>query len=636
MSFRKFINEANEAIKFALEHLDVKNENYTLTEPAKENFGDLSCNVAFLLTKQLQKSPSDIASILAEQCNRYLITTSTKSQSYVLSVVAHESGYINFKGDFSLIGKQIIFDILKNDVKLDTGKRTKMIIEHTSVNPNKALHVGHLRNVVIGDTLYRILKKTNHDVTVLNYVDDSGLQVADILVGFLFLKFPLEPSEKQIKFDQYCGNEVYVKVNELYEKDPSLIEKRKSILRKLESGDKEIVSFASQITFKVLADQLRTCWRMKVRYDLLNFESHIIRSNLWAKTFEKMRNEKIILKEIEGENIGCWVFNSVDEGTKVIVRSDGTATYMAKDIPYALLKVGAIEDPFIYKKYVKQWDETDLWISSSDESKNSDHPIFFPAEFSLTVIDNRQSRLQKIIKEILNKFESKPNNYLHLSYGPVLLSNRTASSLGINMDSQKSIQMSGRKGIYVDADFVLDTLYGKAREETMKRNPEVNGNDLDRTSEEIAISAIRYSLIKNDLEKEIKFDLIDSLSLDGNSGPYLQYAYARCCRLIEKANESRFDGDVKFLSERIEQKILKHLSKFEMTIENTTKNLDPKLVAQYVFELATSFNLFYEKLPILKEKNENISKARITLVEAIRQMMRINLSLLGITPLERM
>jgi len=635
MSFRKFINEANEAIKFALDHLDIKNENYTLTEPAKENFGDLSCNVAFLLTKQLQKSPSDIASILAEQCNRYLITTSTKSQSYVLSVVAHD-GYINFKGDISLIGKGIIFDILKNDIKLDTGKRTKMIIEHTSVNPNKALHVGHLRNVVIGDTLYRILEKTNHDVTVLNYVDDSGLQVADILVGFLFLKFPVEPSDKQIKFDQYCGNEVYVKVNELYEKDPSLIEKRKSILRKLESGDKEIVSFASQITFKVLADQLRTCWRMKVRYDLLNFESHIIRSNLWAKTFEKMRNEKIILKEIEGENIGCWVFNSVDEGTKVIVRSDGTATYMAKDIPYALLKVGAIEDPFIYKKYVKQWDETDLWISSSDESKNSDHPIFFPAEFSLTVIDNRQSRLQKIIKELLNKFESKPNNYLHLSYGPVLLSNRTASSLGINTDSQKSIQMSGRKGIYVDADFVLDTLYGKAREETMKRNPEVNGNDLDRTSEEIAISAIRYSLIKNDLEKEIKFDLIDSLSLDGNSGPYLQYAYARCCRLIEKANESRFDGDVKFLSERIEQKILKHLSKFEMTIENTTKNLEPKLVAQYVFELATSFNLFYEKLPILKEKNENISKARITLVEAIRQMMRINLSLLGITPLERM
>ena len=636
MSFKKFINEANEQIKFALKHLDIQNHSYTLTEPAKENFGDLSCNVAFLLTKRLQKSPFEIASILAEQCNRYFDITQTKSQSYILSVVAHESGYINFKGDFSLIGKEIISDILENHLNLDTGKRTKVIVEHTSVNPNKALHVGHLRNVVIGDTLYRILKKTNHDVTVLNYVDDSGLQVADILVGFLFLKFPVEPSDKKIKFDQYCGNEVYVKVNELYEKDPSLIEKRKSLLRKLESGDTEIVSFASEITSKVLTDQLRTCWRMKVRYDLLNFESHIIRSNLWAKTFEKMRNGKIILKESKGENIGCWVFNSIEEGTKIIVRSDGTATYMAKDIPYALLKVGTIEDPFKYTVFIKQWDDTVLWMTTSDESKNGDHPIFFPAEYSVTVIDNRQSRLQKIIKEILNKFESKANKYLHLSYGPVLLSSTTATSLGINTDYQKSIQMSGRKGFYVDADFVLDNLYRKAKDETMKRNPEINGNDLARTSEEIAISAMRYSLIKNDLEKEIKFDLNDSLSLDGNSGPYLQYAYARCCRLIEKANEKTFDGDVKYLSENIEQRILKHLSKFEMTIENTTKNLEPKLVAQYVYELATLFNLFYEKLPILKESDANTSKARITLVEAIRQIMRINLSLIGITPLERM
>lgn len=250
MSFKKFINEANEAIKFALKRLDIQNEGYTLTEPTKENFGDLSCNAAFLLTKRLQKSPSEIASILAEQCRCYIDAIQTKSQSYVLSVVAHESGYINFKGDFGLIGKEILSDILENHLNLDTGKRTKVIIEHTSVNPNKALHVGHLRNVVIGDTLYRILKKTKHDVTVLNYVDDSGLQVADILVGFLFLKFPVEPSDKKIKFDQYCGNEVYVKVNELYEKDPSLIEKRKSLLRKLESGDTEIVSFASKITSK--------------------------------------------------------------------------------------------------------------------------------------------------------------------------------------------------------------------------------------------------------------------------------------------------------------------------------------------------------------------------------------------------
>jgi arginyl-tRNA synthetase len=484
--------------------------------------------------------------------------------------------------------------------------------------------------------LYRILKNTNHDVTVLNYVDNSGLQIADILVGFLYLKFPMKPANSNIKFDIYCGNEIYVKVNELYEKDPSLIEKRKSLLKKLEDGDSEITSFASEITTKVLKDQLRTCWRMKVRYDLLNFESHIISSKLWEKTFEKMRDENIIIKETEGENIGCWVFDSDDEGTKIIVRSDGTATYIAKDIPYALLKVGTIEDPFKYQVFMNQWDDTTLWISTTDDSNDTNQPFFFPAEDSITVIDNRQTRLQKIIKEILNKFESKSNRYMHLAYGPVLLSNRTAKTLGINPDNVKSVQMSGRKGIYVDADFVLDTLYGKAKEETMKRNPEIAGKDLERTSEEIAISAMRYSLIKNDLEKEIKFDMIDSLSLDGNSGPYLQYAYARCCRLIEKSNVKSFSDDVSQLTDRIEFRLIKHLSKYAIVIEDTIKNMEPKLIAQYAYELATLFNLFYEELPILKESDANISNARISLVEAIRKMLEINISLVGITPLERM
>jgi arginyl-tRNA synthetase len=637
MSFKKFISESNEVIKYALGKLNIKNESYTLTEPAKDEFGDLSCNIAFLLTEEIQKSPYAIASMLVEQYPQFRDGKNQESKSYVSSVVAHESGYINFKANFTLIGKEIIDDILKNDyAHLDIGKNKKVIIEHTSVNPNKALHVGHLRNVAIGDTLYRILKNTNHDVTVLNYVDDSGLQVADILVGFLYLKFPMKPANSNIKFDIYCGNEIYVKVNELYEKDPSLIEKRKSLVKKLEEGDSEITSFASEITTKVLEDQLKTCWRMKARYDLLNFESHIISSKLWEMTFEKMINENIIIKETEGENIGCWVFDSDDEGSKIIVRSDGTATYIAKDIPYALLKVGTIEDPFIYQVFMKQWDDTTLWISTTDDLTDTTQPFFFPAEDSITVIDNRQTRLQKIIKEILNKFESKSNRYMHLAYGPVLLSSRTAKTLGISPDNIKSVQMSGRKGIYVDADFVLDTLYGKAKEETMKRNPEITGKDLERTSEEIAISAMRYSLIKNDLEKEIKFDMIDSLSLDGNSGPYLQYAYARCCRLIEKSNAKAFSGDVSYLSNRIEFRLLKHLSKYAIVIEDAIRNMEPKLIAQYAYELATSFNLFYEKLPILKETNADISEARISLVEAIRKMLEINISLVGITPLERM
>ena len=639
MSFKKFIEQADEVINFALEKLNLQGESYSLTEPAKEDFGDLSCNIAFLLIKKLEKSPYEIASMLIEQyIHNFDEKKRLESTPYVKSVVAHESGYINFKANFDLIGKEILNEILQNDFSyLDIGNGRKVIIEHTSVNPNKALHVGHLRNVAIGDTLYRLLKKTNHNVTVLNYVDDSGLQVADILVGFLYLKFPIIPEDKDLKFDKYCGNEIYAKVNELYEKDPSLVEKRKTLLKKLESGDAEISSFASEITLKVLNDQLKTCWRLKAHYDLLNFESHILNSDLWKNTFQKLRDQRIIKKETEGKNIGCWIFESVDEGIKIIVRSDNTATYIAKDIPYALLKIGTIQDPFKYKVFTNQWDDSNLWITTNDHLENDTHPIFFPAENSITVIDSRQTRLQKIIKEVLNKITEKSNEYLHLAYGPVLLSSRTANMLGINAENNnKSMQMSGRKGIYVDADYVLDTLHSKAKEEIIKRNPEITGADLEGTSEEIAISAMRYSLIKNDLEKEIKFDTIDSLSLEGNSGPYLQYAYARCCRLIEKSRIKSFDCNAINLSHDIEYHLIKHLSKFSIVIEDTIKNMEPKLIAQYAYDLATIFNLFYEKLPILKEKNADISNTRICLVEAIRLMLEMNLSLIGITPLERM
>lgn len=329
-------------------------------------------------------------------------------------------------------------------------------------------------------------------------------------------------------------------------------------------------------------------------------------------------------------------FGSDVEGTKIIVRSDGTATYIAKDIPYALLKVGTLEDQFKYQVFLKQWDNTTLWSSTTDDLKETNQPNFFPAIESITVIDNRQTRLQKIIKEILNKFESNSNRYMHLGYGPVLLSNRTAKDLGMESDDQKSVQMSGRKGVFVDADFVLDTLYRKAKEETTKRNPEITGKDLERTSEEIAISAMRYSLIKNDLEKELKFDMIDSLSLDGNSGPYLQYAYARCCRLIEKSKTNSFSGDASILTNPIEYRLIKHLSKYAISIEDTINNMEPKLIALYAYELATMFNLFYEKLPILKESDAEISRARISLVEAIRKILKIFISFVGITPLERM
>src|SRR6266540_2059820 len=470
MSFKKFIGEANEVIKFALEKLDIRNESYSITEPAKEDFGDLSCNVAFLLTKELKKSPYEIASMLVEQYPNYSEGKQLESGSYISSVMAHESGYINFKANFNLIGKEIISNILENNLSyLDIGKQRKVILEHTSVNPNKALHIGHLRNVILGDTLYRLLRQTNHDVIVTNYIDDSGLQVADIVVGFQYAKFPLEPTDETLKFDKYCGDEIYVKVNNLYKTDSSLLKIRSLVLRQLETKDHEISSFASKITMKVLESQLKTCWRVKSRYDLLAFESHILHSSLWQQLFEILKSRGIIEYRSQGKNTGCWVYvPTFGSDEKVIVRSDGTATYIAKDISFAGLKMGIVKDPLKYYIFCSQWDDTDLWATTISDNNSDEYkfpvvhnPVasksiqrhFFPADFAITLIDERQKRLQSIIAEILDKITMRGSKYHGLGYGTVTLSSKTVKQLGLQVDAKaESVSMSGRSGLAVNAD----------------------------------------------------------------------------------------------------------------------------------------------------------------------------------------
>src|SRR6185437_11251743 len=233
-----------------------------------------------------------------------------------------------------------------------------ILIEHTSVNPNKALHVGHVRNAIIGDCLYRLLSITNHNVKVLNYIDDSGLQIADIIVAFKYANISpeLKENSKHQKFDHYCGQYVYIKINELYATRPDLEIKRKLVLKELEKPDSEISEFTRNIVTKILLDQLETCWNLKCHYDLLNFESQIIQSNLWKDVFSLLKQKDVIKFETTEKNANCWVFSSEKEGDKILVRSDSTVTYFAKDIPYALWKLGHVKNPFQFKIFSKQWD----------------------------------------------------------------------------------------------------------------------------------------------------------------------------------------------------------------------------------------------------------------------------------------
>lgn len=634
MSFRLFVNEAREIIASSIEKAGYPIIDFDVSEPPRREFGDLTCNVAFQLSKYVKKSPPKIAIELVEYAKSNII-----KDSFILSVEPHPAGYINFKANNAKLSTATLIKALQEPDRYgyhDFGKGQHIIIEHTSINPNKALHVGHMRNVILGDTLYRIMKATNHRMTVLNYIDDSGLQVADIIVGFKFAGMPIEPANKK-KFDQYCGDEIYVEVNEIYKENPQLAEKRKIVLREIEAGNSEIAKFASEITQRVLKEQLKTCWRMWARYDLLNFESHIVVSKLWNKTFELLKKNNIVKFQTAGKNKGCWVITVKGEEDKVIVRSDGTATYIAKDIPYAAWKLGLIDDPFSYRQFIRQWDNSMLYTTELESSSKSNSGEFNDGKRVITIIDSRQARLQRIISQVLAQIGIEGKEYLHLGYEAVTLSSATAKAMGIDIGNRESTHMSGRKGIYVNADYVLDALQDKAYKEVKMRNPGLDEEKVNTIAEEIAISAIRYNMIKQDLDKIITFDMEESLSLEGDTGPYLQYAYARSQRILEKSDQG-IKTNVRFelLTQESELVLIKEISKLDLIIEDAAQSISPKSIARFAYSLATAFNVFYERVPVLKEEDLDTKIARLALVKAFGIALKNSLNVIGIATLERM
>ncbi|KRT61453.1 MAG: arginyl-tRNA synthetase [Thaumarchaeota archaeon CSP1-1] len=621
MTFKILLEEIYLNIQKIIDELDLPQISFVV-EPTKLNFGDVTCNVSFLLAKHLKKKPYEVAKIISEKYQPYL-------GKLIKKVDAHQSGYINFFANYSQLNTIILKASVKDDYGfLDLGKKSRIVIEHTSVNPNKALHIGHVRNIVLGDTVARILRQTNFDVKVLNYIDDSGLQVADIIVGFKYGGFSENPPPGQ-KFDQYCGDVVYVKTTEKYSSNPDLEETRKKVLQSLEDEKSDIAKFAEKITKKVLSDQLKTCWKLSASYDCLNFESQIIRSGLWKQVFEKMKEMKLTHLEKEGKNANCWVIKGEkNEEDKVLVRSNGTATYIAKDIPYAAWKLGLLPDPFYYTHYATQENGKILWQTTLDKSTESKQD--FTADKVLTIIDSRQSRLQKIITNLMSKFKSDEKAYVHLGYESVTLSSTTAKTLGIDTQG-KTTQMSGRKGLYVNADSIIDLLEKKTFEETKKRNPELDEKILQQIAHDVAIGTIRYEMIKQDLDKIITFDLSKSMSLEGDTAPYIQYTHARASRILEKAGfVPNFGVSFELLDNEFEIALIKQIGKFDLQIVDAANNFSPKVIARYCYTLAVTFNAFYEHVKVLDDKNKSLINERLCLVSSFKSTIHNALGLLGI------
>ncbi|MBI3859257.1 MAG: arginine--tRNA ligase [Thaumarchaeota archaeon] len=626
MKFREFEEEVGGLVANATKDLG-HDADPEVGLPPNPSYGDLSSPVAIRIASKEGKKPAETALRLADR-----ITASVGKTSYVSSVTAHPGGYLNFTLKFPQFMLDSIGEIAGSDEPGSSAPTGASIaVEHTNVNPNKALHVGHARNLVMGDSLVRILRHAGNTVQALNYIDDSGAQVADVIVGFKFLGMSDDPPAGT-KFDAYCGDVVYSKVNSEYAKDPKLKEKQSLVLKEIERGKGEVAEYTRKIVDRILAAQLSTCWRIGASYDLLNWESQIVHSGMWENVFEKLKRDDYVKLETEGENKGCWVIPDSETGEqKVVVRSDGTTVYVAKDIPYAAWKIGLVEDPFGYEVYEgRQPDGRALYTSRLEKSKVKIN--FGSADLAISVIDTRQSYLQRIVSKVLDKLQAGASKrYRHRSYEVVALSKKTAEQLGFEISGDFA-QMSGRKGLYVNVDSVLAALKERAETETRKRNTTESEDWVQDVAEAVAVAAFRYELLKQDPDKMIVFDIEDSIRFDGDTGPYLLYTYARARRILAKSTgrPSIDIASASKLTKREELALGKKMSMLDIAVGTASEYFSPKEIARYSHELAVAINDYYENVQVNREEDEALRDARLALVDASSKVLAQGLRLMGI------
>ena len=630
MKFLQFKGEVENYVDDACIKKNYKDAEVEVGLPPNEGSGDLSTAVPIRIAKVVGSKPGDVAVAVASKAMEL-----AKKSKYIGGVVPHRGGYLNFSLNLPRFIADSVKEISSGDLGATNGGGRSIAVEHTNVNPNKALHIGHARNLVLGDSLVRVMGYLGHAVQALNYVDDSGAQVADIVVGFKFLGLS-DNAPDGVKYDAYCGDSVYTKVNQEYAKDPALKEKQSLVLKEIENGTGEIAEYTKAVVKKILAAQLSTCWRLGAAYDLLNWESQLVHSKMWERVFETLKKSGHVKFQDSGENKGCWVIPDPETGEeKVVVRSDGTVVYVAKDIPYAAWKVGLIPDPFAYDVFSKDQPGKVLYSTTLAGKKSDVH--FGGVDLAVSVIDTRQSYLQRIVAKVLDRLhEGASRRYLHRSYEVVSLSKKTASALGFQIDGEFA-HMSGRKGLYVNVDTMLEKLKEKATEETRKRNLSEPDSWVAEVAESVAVAALRYELLKQDPDKMIVFDIEDALRFQGDTGPYLQYTYARARRILDKTEgEPRLDeGSAKRLSSPKETKLAKKMSMLDMSAITAGDFLSPKEIARFAHDLAVAFNDFYESVPVNKEADAETRDARLALVDASSRVLAESMRLMGIPVRDR-
>ncbi len=680
---------------------------FTVEVPPTRALGDLAVTVAFQLARPLKKAPRAIAQEIAGAIG---------DLPGIARLVVSPNGYLNFyldrpaflrarvRGDIaplrdaaplsSSVGSAVSSTVGSAFRRTETPEAEKIIVEHTAINPNKAAHIGHLRNAALGDTLGRVLRFRDSPVEIQNYIDDTGVQVADVIVGFCEIEHQTLDAVTRIadttRFDYYCWD-LYSRVTEWYDEDKSRLEVRARTLHDLERGNNVTAELAAFIVDRIVRAHLKTMARLNIAYDLLTYEGDILRLHFWTHAFEILKEQGAVFLQTEGKLAGCWVMrieedsdgssetdgrspDAADAGPapagteparaedenreKVIVRSNGVVTYVGKDIANQFWKFGLLGRDFRYRRFAEQAHGKTLWSTTSTDGEPG-APPFGQAHRIYNVIDSRQMYLQALLSQALRTLghPREAENSIHFSYEMVALSHATAAELGYPPENPADgaarkpfVEVSGRKGLGVKVDDLLDLLSEKAVIEVVKRNAEFSTDEARRVADQIAVGAIRYFMLRFSRGKLIVFDIEEALSFEGETGPYLQYAVVRANNIFQKLKEregiteadvvagleSTAADELATESETALWALTLEASRLDEIVEQVVRSLEFSVLAKYAFGLAQLFNAFYHQYPILNEESADRKRWRAAGVAYFRSQLTRALDLMGIEVPSRM
>ena len=633
--------------------------------PPSVDLGELSITSCFELAKQLRQPPRKIAEQLAP---RMLPLEGVERASVA------GAGYLNLHLDRARAA-QALFRLRSTPLEPPPDGQSKILVEHTSINPNKAAHIGHLRNAVLGDAFVRLLRFRRRTVEVQNYIDNTGVQVADVVVGFVHLeRKSLEDVRRltrdpAVRFDYLCWD-LYARVFQHYQIHEDALAFRAEALKGIEEGHGELAAMAEVVSTAIVRAHLETMWRVNVRYDLLVQESEILRLDFWKAAFELMKKTGAIRYEESGKNRGCWVMSLDDtagesageepgsEDVKIIVRSNGTVTYVGKDIAYHLWKFGLLGKDFGYELFHTYPDGHPVWRTAVEGVPTDQSPAFGRASVAYAVIDTRQSYVQNVVRAAFHAlgFHAQAANLHHLAYEVVGLSPRCAEEMGLALndeDREKGyIEVSGRKGLGIKADDLIQQLIDKAAEEVRAREMTQDAAEQAAYARRIAVGALRYFLLKFTRRSIIAFDFKEALAFEGETGPYLEYSVVRARNIFRKFAEAHAGFDPAALLGQVSDEQLKAFlsgdegrgfwemtllaAQLETSVDQAIEGEEPAVVAKYAFRLAQAFNNFYHHHHILNEPDPARQRCLLYLVHVVNETLCRALDLLGIEVPEKM